>query len=207
MESGTQSETIGSPTSPNLDSGPSPSPPPHCGQRPPRPQSHSPTFVEIEPDEVGEIDPSAAAAGNKGKKRTSWVWQEFELEEKNGERKAVCTHCKQKLSAKASNGTKHLSDHLLRFCAKRHLRAGGQQTLRFRTKSNGEKKLENHAFNEENSRQELAEMIVMHEYPLSMDDHLGFRRFVSGLNSDFHMISRNTLRSDILTILRMKSQV
>lgn len=150
MESGNEYETIGSPTSPNLALGPSP----HFAQRPPRPQSHShsPTFVEIELDEVGEIDPSAAAAGNKGKKRTSWVWQEFELEEKNGERKAVCTHCKQKLSAKASNRTKHLSDHLLRFCAKRHLRVGGQQTLRCRTKSNGEKKLENHAFNQENSR-------------------------------------------------------
>ena len=63
MESGNESETIGSPTSPNLASGPSPSPPPHFAQRPPRPQSHShsPTFVEIEPDEVGEIDPSTTA--------------------------------------------------------------------------------------------------------------------------------------------------
>ena len=40
----------------------------------------------------------------------------------------------------------------------------------------------------------------MHEYPLSMVDHLGFRRFVSGLNPDFQIISRNTLRSDILTM-------
>ena len=31
-----------------------------------------------------------------------------------------------------------------------------------------------------------------------MVDHLGFRRFVSGLNPDFEMISRRTLRSDIL---------
>ena len=41
-------------------------------------------------------------------------------------------------------------------------------------------------------------MIVMHEYPLSMVDHLGFRRFASGLNPEFQMISRNTLRSDLL---------
>jgi len=68
------------------------------------------------------------------------------------------------------------------------------------TKSNGGKKLENHAFNQEQSRQELAEMIVMHEYPLPMVDHLRFRRFVSGLNPNFQMISRNTLRSDILTL-------
>lgn len=40
----------------------------------------------------------------------------------------------------------------------------------------------------------------MHENPLSMVDHLGFRWFVSGLNPDFRMISWNTLRSDILTM-------
>jgi len=41
-------------------------------------------------------------------------------------------------------------------------------------------------------------MIVKHEYPLSIVDHLGSRRFVSGLNPDFAMISRRTLRTDIL---------
>jgi len=107
-------------------------------------------------------------------------------------------HCKNKLSGKSSHGTKHLSDHLLKFCVKRKMRASGQQSLRFRTKNNGENRLENHEFNQEKSRKDLAEMIVLHEYPLSMVDHLGFRRFVSGLNADFEMISRRTLRSDIL---------
>ncbi|KAJ8422357.1 hypothetical protein Cgig2_027940 [Carnegiea gigantea] len=64
MESGAQSKTIGSPASPNPASGPSPSPPPHFAQRPPHPQSRSPTFVKVEPNEVGEIDPFATA-GNK----------------------------------------------------------------------------------------------------------------------------------------------
>ena len=31
-----------------------------------------------------------------------------------------------------------------------------------------------------------------------MVDHLGFRQFVSGLNLDFAMISRRTLRTDVL---------
>jgi len=70
--------------------------------------------------------------------------------------------------------------------------------LRFKAKNNGENRLENHEFNQEKSGQNLAEMIVMHEYLLSMVDHFGFRRFVSGLNPDYEMISRRTLRSDIL---------
>jgi len=40
--------------------------------------------------------------------------------------------------------------------------------------------------------------LAMHEYPLSMVDHLGFRQFVSGLNPDFETISRSTLRIEIL---------
>jgi len=79
----------------------------------------------------------------------------------------------------------------------RKLRASGQQTLRINTKKNGEKRLKNYNFNQEKSRQDLVDMIVMHEYPLSIVDHLGFRRFVSGLNLDFAMLSRRTLRTDI----------
>jgi len=61
-------------------------------------------------------------------------------------------HCQQRLSAKSSHGTKHLSDQLLKFCAMRKLRGSGQQTLRFNTKKSGEKRLENYDFNHEKSR-------------------------------------------------------
>ncbi|XP_048559616.1 zinc finger BED domain-containing protein RICESLEEPER 2-like [Triticum urartu] len=41
-------------------------------------------------------------------------------------------------------------------------------------------------------------MIVLHEYPLSIVDHTGFRRFVSALQPLFSMVTRNTIRKDIL---------
>jgi len=63
---------------------------------------------------------------NKGKRRTSWIWNELDLvEDDNDQKNTICKHCKHKLLAKASNGTKHLSDHLLKFCTKRHLQATG----------------------------------------------------------------------------------
>lgn len=201
MDSGSQSETVGTPT---LSTDPSPSPPPpvsSAARRPPRPprgRGGRSSFAEVN-EQIDEVDPSDFPAASRGKKRTSWVWSEFDLEgEGTGDEKACCVHCKHKLSAKSSHGTKHLSDHLLRFCVKRKMRASGQQALRFKTKNNGDKRLENYEFNQEKSRKELAEMIIMHEYPLCMVDHLGFRRFVSGLNPDFEMISRRTLRTDIL---------
>jgi len=43
-------------------------------------------------------------------------------------------------------------------------------------------------------------MVAMHEYLLSIVDHIGFRRFISSLNPNFKLISRNTLKSDILKL-------
>ena len=49
-------------------------------------------------------------------------------------------------------------------------------------------------------RSNLTCMVILHEYPLSMVDHIGFREFVSFLQPLFKLISRNTLKSDILKI-------
>jgi hypothetical protein len=35
----------------------------------------------------------------------------------------------------------------------------------------------NYTFNQDAARLELTRMIVLHEYPLAMVDHMGFRRF------------------------------
>ena len=43
-------------------------------------------------------------------------------------------------------------------------------------------------------------MVILHEYPLSMVDHIGFREFVTDLQPMFKLITRNTLKSDILKI-------
>ena len=40
-------------------------------------------------------------------------------------------------------------------------------------------------------------MVILHEYSLSMVDHIGFREFVGSLQPLFKIISRNTLKSDI----------
>ncbi|CAA2976799.1 zinc finger BED domain-containing RICESLEEPER 2-like [Olea europaea subsp. europaea] len=43
-------------------------------------------------------------------------------------------------------------------------------------------------------------MVILHEYPLSMVDHIGFREFLHDLQPLFKVPSRNTLKSDILKI-------
>ncbi|CAN0915353.1 Putative AC transposase [Linum grandiflorum] len=59
-------------------------------------------------------------------------------------------------------------------------------------------------FNSEVSKKELCIMILMHEYPLSMVDHLYFKRFCCSLQPLFKVPTRNTLKNDILVMYRVQ---
>jgi hypothetical protein len=71
--------------------------------------------------------------------------------------------------------------------------------LRFGTTEKGTVAVENYVFDQEVARRALYSMIVLHEYPLSIVDHHGFRKFVSALQPLFKMGTRNTIRKDILS--------
>ncbi|CAN1797151.1 Putative AC transposase [Linum perenne] len=43
-------------------------------------------------------------------------------------------------------------------------------------------------------------MICIHEFPLSIVDYVGVRRFAKSLNPSFDMVCRNTIKDDILRI-------
>jgi hypothetical protein len=47
-------------------------------------------------------------------------------------------------------------------------------------------------------------MICVHEYPLSMVDHIGFRRFCAALQPLFKLVSRNTIKNDILDMYEVQ---
>ncbi|CAA0809065.1 Unknown protein [Striga hermonthica] len=155
--------------------------------------------IQIEDDDVIEEDTDF---GTK-RKLTSAVWKEFKKLKVLGEVKAQCTHCHKKLSGKSSSGTKHLHDHLA-ICTLRKIKLAGknktlaQSALRFSSKEGGKVSVENYTFDPEVARKELATMITLHEYPLSIVDHVGFRRFVSALQPLFKMMTRNTIRKDIM---------
>lgn len=139
------------------------------------------------------------------KKQTSKAWDYFDKIEVSGVVKAKCKYCKVVLSAGSVTGTSHLLKHAKKVCSGRHLvLASGQTQLKLKTEVDGSSTLEfkskdkEKEFNHDSSRKELINMVVMHEYPLSIVDHIGFRRFIHSLNRSFKIISRNTLKSDIL---------
>lgn len=154
--------------------------------------------IEIEDDEDPiEEDEDGPASGAK-RKLTSVVWKEFKRVKYMGTTKAKCMYCFKKLSGETNHGTKHLHDHL-KSCTLRKIKTAGNKTLsqsylRFGSTDSGTVQVENYTFDQEVARKELAAMIILHEYPLSMVDHAGFQRFASALQPLFKMGTRNTIR-------------
>ena len=144
-----------------------------------------------------ETNENGADSGSK-RKLTSDVWHHFQRKSINGKDKAICMGCKGTFVGGGRNGTTHLREHLRR-CLKVKNQADIKQTLLKATISRGSSTITmgKYKFKPEVVRSELANMIVLHGYPLAMVDHIGFRRYSKSLNPDFKMISRNTLRSEI----------
>ena len=75
-----------------------------------------------------------------------------------------------------------------------------QQKLKLSKGVDGSINLENTNFDQEVARKELALMICVHEYPLSIVDHSCFRKFCHCLQPMFKVVPRNTIRQDIINM-------
>ena len=75
-----------------------------------------------------------------------------------------------------------------------------QVLIRQQNKVDGTMDLNAYQFDQIIVRNNLARMVIFHECPLSIVDHIGFRELVKSLQPLFKLISRNTLKSDILKI-------
>jgi len=73
-----------------------------------------------------------------------------------------------------------------------------QANLRFASTDKGAVAVENYMFDQDVARKAFYTMITLHEYPLSIVDHLGFRQFVSASQPLFKIGTRNTIRKGIL---------
>ncbi|WVZ73452.1 hypothetical protein U9M48_021756 [Paspalum notatum var. saurae] len=169
------------------------------------PQGQGSSVNDSEPIHIDDDDEDESGEVYFGTKRklTFKVWQEFKKIKVGGEIKAKCNYCHKHLGGKSKNGTKHLHDHLA-ICTLKKIKMAGQNktlaqsSLRFKSQEGGKVSVKNYTFDPEVARKEFGAMIVLHEYPLSMVEHTGFRRFVSALQPLFKMVTRNTIRKDIM---------
>lgn len=170
----------------------------------PQPESDNDSRpIEIGDDDDMEVEEEDGVEAGSKRKLTSAVWLEFKRVKFNGTVRAKCIYCFKQLSATSTNGTKHLHVHL-KGCVQRKIKINGkkmaQASLRFGKTDVGTVSVENYIFDQDVARRELSAMIVLHEYPLSMVDHVGFRRFVGALQPLFKMGTRNTIRYMVLQL-------
>lgn len=162
------------------------------------------------------------------KKLTSAVWNDFERIRKGDIMVAICKHCQKKLSGSSTSGTSHLRNHLKR-CLKtsnpdinqqrlvvREKRKDGTvdlrsvkcdaasspQNLKFGKEQSGF----GLRFDQEQSQDDLARMIILHGYPLTMVEHGGFKKFVSNLQPLFQMMSSDSAKADCMKIYADEKQ-
>jgi hypothetical protein len=170
---------------------------PVSGSQPESSKNSEPIPIEIDDDIDGVDDEEGVVLAGSKRKLTSAIWKEFTKVEVRGTIRVVCNYCSKKLSAKSKNGTNHLCVHL-KSCVQKKIKLNGktlsQATLRFGKTNAGTVSVENYTFDQDIARQELTAMIVLHEYPLSMVDHVGFRRFAGALQPLFRIGTSNTIR-------------
>uniref|UniRef100_A0ACD5TES5 Uncharacterized protein n=1 Tax=Avena sativa TaxID=4498 RepID=A0ACD5TES5_AVESA len=107
-----------------------------------------------------------------------------------------CKHCSAVISAKKGHVTSGLRNHLIRCKARAAtVEALNQMNATLMT-PDGVSHL--WKWDPEVARKALVRMVVLHELPLSIVEYEGFRKFVFSLNPNFHMISRRTLKNDII---------
>ncbi|KAI5338992.1 hypothetical protein L3X38_018264 [Prunus dulcis] len=151
-----------------------------------------------------EATSSTQATMNKRKGRSP-ASEHFENKEIRGQMKAVCIHCKNILGASSKNGTRRLLDHV-KSCLYKRQRTVDQSMLNPTKLSDGTVKLGTYNFDHDHARKKLANMIILHEYPLSIVDYIGFKMYFNALQPLFKVCSRNTIKKDIFKVFKLERE-
>ncbi|KAI3447052.1 hypothetical protein Pfo_003717 [Paulownia fortunei] len=139
-------------------------------------------------NEGGDLQVENIFENNGKRKHTSKAWNHFRRLMVDKTQYAECNYCKTHFKTPLSHGTTHLKKHYERTCKRKPRKMDIRQ--RWNT----------HIFNQEDSRHKLPKMVILNDYPLSMIEHIGFRRYSASLQPCFNIISRNTLKNDVLKI-------
>jgi hypothetical protein len=146
--------------------------------------NHMTDKIVISDDDNGErVEEEMNAAATR--RLTSKVWKEMKKVKVDGVWKAKCDYCHKLLTCGRKSGTNHLSLHL-KSCTLRKIKTGtrkilSQPSLKLSAQDDGTVGVENYTFDQEYAREQLGNMLVLHDYPLSIVEHAGFRRFVHAL--------------------------
>ncbi|KAJ1376472.1 Zinc finger, BED-type [Sesbania bispinosa] len=173
--------------------------------------SHTPTTTEVPTTnvETQTADNADIIEGAGGKRLKSVVWQHFTKKVVNGVDKAECNYCKKLLGGSSKNGTKHLHQHM-DICVQKKIAMRGQkkgQPILLTEMTQGRQELVAVSYDPDNARKEFGCAIIMHDYPLSIVEHISFMRYSAALQPMFQVPCRNTIKKEILKIYECEKSV
>lgn len=157
-------------------------------------------------DEAGNAQLSNVTPILRCRKLRSLVWNDFSKEQReDGSLVAICNHCKKQMAGGSRSGTTHLKKHLgkclLYQRMKRRKGEMGQIHSKWGDAEIDENvDLDNSLLDQELVQQDLAHMIILHEYPFSIVNHVGFRAFVRDLQPQFRLMSSDALQESCLKV-------
>ncbi|XP_071737202.1 zinc finger BED domain-containing protein DAYSLEEPER-like [Rutidosis leptorrhynchoides] len=172
----------------------------------------------------------------KRRKKKSVVWEHFTIERVSDDcRRACCKQCKQSFAYSTGSkvaGTSHLKRHIAKGSCPVGLRipthdpstplsappkisisngdnnnnsvnpTTGPPKRRYRTATSAPYV----AFDSDQCRNEIARMIIMHDYPLHIVEHTGFVNFVHNLQPQFEMANFSTVQGDCIAMYLREKQ-
>ncbi|KAJ1703738.1 hypothetical protein LUZ63_003517 [Rhynchospora breviuscula] len=136
---------------------------------------------------------------------TADVWKHFTkgVVQDDGSYDAVCNYCGVVYTMGNQKGTGSLRHHYTKGCKNRPNKRSKPDKLQQMLQTGpaaGENKFAVWSFDQAICRKNLAIMVIVHEYPFNIVTHYYFRVFLKSLQPQFKLISRNTLRSDCISL-------
>nr|KAJ0190290.1 hypothetical protein LSAT_V11C800422620 [Lactuca sativa] len=117
---------------------------------------------------------------------------------------AKCIHCKKQLIDRSNDGTTHLKDEYM-ICPRKNTRDIRQHILvQGKKTTDGKAYMSKYSFDNEISRDEIAKMIIIHDYPRSIVEHYGFRKYTESLQPLFKVPCCNTVKGAIMKVYEDK---
>ena len=171
--------------------------------------------------------PNPEIQPNKRRRKKSIVWEHFTVETVSaGCTRACCKQCKKSfayITGSKLAGTSHLKRHIaLGICPVSRRNQEKNQLMPYTPASQdgftgistdapkrryrGTPVYANIPFDQHRCNQEIAKMIIMHDYPLHIVEHSGFINFVHALQPQFNVASFNSIQGDCVALYLREKQ-
>ncbi|XP_012570565.1 zinc finger BED domain-containing protein RICESLEEPER 2-like [Cicer arietinum] len=138
----------------------------------------------------------------------SIVWDYFTKVKVDEKEKTKCNYCKKLFGERARDENSHLRGHMKISTPRLNTMGHNNEQIFLTAKVlQGKKELVTGIYDAENARKELAHAIILHEYPLSIVEHIGFRRYSVSLQPLFQVPCRNTIKKEIFKVYEVEKTI